>query len=198
VRRQQAVVVMCKLYQLSSMKKILPVLAILLHLAAFSQNDPQEVTPAIQKSIRADIDKAVLKLQTKLKNAQESNLQIEFTIDTFRIEEYYGQYLKYDYTTAGMTTAGYEAANAYDSLLNKYYKKLSNRLKSADRGTLMQAQKAWIAFRDAEEKLIGTVSQDEYSGGGTVQQLIDTSQYLQLVKQRVIQIFEHLDRVTDH
>jgi uncharacterized protein YecT (DUF1311 family) len=189
---------MCKLHQLSTMKRFLLPLIILLNVKAFCQNDPQEVTPAIQKSIKADIDKAVLKLQTKLKTAQESSLQIDFTVDTFRVEEYYERCMKYDYSTAGMTTAGYEAAQAYDSLLNKYYKRLSIILKPADKAVLTQAQKAWIAFRDTEQKLIGTLSQDEYSGGGTVQQLIDTSQYLQLIKQRVIQIFEHLDRVTDH
>jgi uncharacterized protein YecT (DUF1311 family) len=97
-----------------------------------------------------------------------------------------------------MTTAGYEAAKAYDSLLNKYYKKLLSKLKPVDKTTLTQAQKAWIAFRDTEEKLIATVSKDEYSGGGTVQQLIDTSQYLELIKQRALQIFDHLDRITDH
>jgi uncharacterized protein YecT (DUF1311 family) len=180
------------------MKNILFPFAILFHLIAFSQNDPQEVTPAIQKSIKADIDRAVLKLQTRLKNDRESNLQIEFAVDTFRVEKYFELYTKYDYTTAGMTSVGYEAAHAYDSLLNKYYKKLLSVLKPADKAVLTQAQKAWIAFRDAEEKLVSIISKDEYSGGGTVQQLVDTSQYLELIRKRVIQIFEHLDRITDH
>jgi uncharacterized protein YecT (DUF1311 family) len=180
------------------MRKILFPFAICFHLIAFCQNDPQEVTPAIEKNIRADIDKAVLKLQTSLKKDRQSNLQIEFATDTFRVEKYFELYTKYDYTTAGMTTAGSETAKAYDSLLNKYYKKLLSRLKPADRTILTQAQKGWISFRDAEVKLITVVSQDEYSGGGTVQQLIDMSQYLALIKERVIQIFEHLDRMSDH
>ena len=179
------------------MKSILFMFLILFRLTAFSQDQPLEVTPEIQKKISAEIDIAVLKLQKELKKDQQSALQIEFAADTFRVEKYAELYTQYDYTTAGMVTSGYQAAHAYDSLLNKYYKKLLGSLKTNDKAILTQAQKAWITFRDAEEKLIFTVSKDEYSGGGTVQQLIDTSEYLELIKKRVIQIFEHLDRVTD-
>jgi uncharacterized protein YecT (DUF1311 family) len=179
------------------MQKLLLFFAILLQLISFGQDRPQEVTPAIQKTIKADIDKGVLKLKAELKKDETSALQMEFTIDTFRVEKYFELYMKYDYSTAGMVTAGYEAAHSYDSLLNKYYKKLLNKLKPADRSSLIQAQKAWIAFRDAEEKLISTVSKDEYSGGGTIQGLIDSSDYLELIKQRLMEIFNHLDRIAN-
>lgn len=178
------------------MKNILLLFLVSLHLSAFSQNDPQEVTPAIQKKIKTEIDKVALKLQTELKNNEESPLQIDFSLDTFRVEKYFEQYIKYDYTTVGMVNAGYEAAHAYDSLLNKYYRKLLSKLKAADKTILIQAQKAWVAFRDAEEKLITVVSDDGYTGGGSVQQLVNVSQYLDLIKRRTIQVFEHLDRVT--
>ena len=179
------------------MKNILLPLLVSFSLSAFAQNDPQEVTPAIQKKIRAEIDKAAIKLKTELKAGEKTPLQIEFSVDTFRVEKYFEEYMTYDYTTAGMVTAGYEAAHAYDSLLNKYYKKLLSKLKATDRPVLIQAQKAWVAFRDAEEKLITTVSDDGYTGGGTVQHLVNVSQYLELIKRRAIGIFEYLDRLSD-
>src|SRR4030095_5573846 len=151
------------------MKNILFLLLVSISVSAFAQNDPQEVTPAIQKNIRAEIDKAAIKLQAELKSAEKTPLQIEFSVDTFRVEKYFEEYMAYDYTTAGMVTAGYEAAHAYDSLLNKYYKKLLSKLKTTDKPVLVQAQKAWVAFRDAEEKLITTTSDEGYTGGGTVQ-----------------------------
>jgi len=45
-------------------------------------------------------------------------------------------------------------------------------------------------------KLVAVVSKDEYSGGGTVQQLIDTSYYLEIIKSRTLEIYQHLVRAT--
>ena len=77
-----------------------------------------------------------------------------------------------------MRDAGYEAATLYDSLLNKYYKKFLAVLKGEDKKNLLQAQKSWLAFRDNETKLVETISKDQYSGGGTMQQLTESSEYL--------------------
>jgi hypothetical protein len=56
--------------------------------------------------------------------------------------------------------------------------------------------RAWLSFKNNELKLIDTVSKDEYSGGGTVQQLTNASEYLDLVKSRTISIFNHYVRMT--
>ena len=102
-----------------------------------------------------------------------------------------------DYSDFGMRQAGYETAKLYDILLNKYYQKLLTALKADDKKALIQAQKAWIIFRDNEFKLVETLSKTEYSGGGTVQQLIESSEYLDLVKKRTIALFNHYLRTTE-
>lgn len=69
-------------------------------------------------------------------------------------------------------------------------------LKGEDKKALVQAQKAWLAFRDSETNLVEIVSKDEYSGGGTMQQLTEASEYLNLIKNRTIALFEHYIRAT--
>ena len=164
--------------------------------ATFSQDksDPVEVTPVIEKKINQEIISEAGSLKTKLTSDKESTASIEFILDTFRIEKFQDKYMDYDWSTAGMSTATYDAAKKYDSLLNKYYKKLLVVLKQSDKLVLVNAQKSWITFRDNELKLIETISKDEYSGGGTIQQLIDASEYLDIIKQRTIIIYEHYSR----
>jgi uncharacterized protein YecT (DUF1311 family) len=179
------------------MRNTLTTLAILIHLAAFSQTDPQEVTPAIQQKIKTEIEDSVLKIKAQAVANGETQLQIEFKIDTFRLEKYFELYTKYDYTTVGLVTAAQDCEEGYDKLLNKYYNKLLNTLAASDKQILIQAQKAWLLFRDSERKIIDVTGKEGYTGDGTVQQLINASEYLDLIKQRTIQIFNHLDRVTD-
>lgn len=164
---------------------------------SFSQTKaPAEVTPALQKNIMLDIDKEIPKLKQLLEKAKENTVHIEFTIDTFRAERFMAKWIALDYGDFGMRDAGYATAKLYDSLLNKYYKMLLAVLKGDDKKTLVQAQKAWLAFRDGETKLVGTISKDDYSGGGTMQQLTEASEYLNLIKSRTIALFEHYVRAT--
>jgi uncharacterized protein YecT (DUF1311 family) len=177
-----------------------PILLILIFFqtATFAQTSdgPVEVTPVMEKKIRQDIEKAVVPFRQSKKKSGDTDLSIEFAVDTFRIEQYMEKYMDVDYSTAGMRTAVYEGAHQYDSLLNKYYKKLLAVLKPEDKKVLIQAQKAWITYRDSELKLVDVVSKDEYSGGGTVQLLTDASYYLEIIKNRTIEIYEHLSRAT--
>jgi uncharacterized protein YecT (DUF1311 family) len=108
------------------------------------------------------------------------------------------EYIELDFSDFGMRDAGYKTAKLYDSLLNKYYKNLSTTLQGEDKKVLIQAQKAWITFRDSEFKLVETISKDEYSGGGTMQQLTEASEYLDLIKSRTIAIFDHYIRATQN
>ena len=158
--------------------------------------EPIEVTPAIDHKIRLEIAKDIDKLKTQLLSNKESDILVQFTVDTFRIERYQSKYVDYDWSTSGMNKAGYDAAKSYDSLLNRYYKKLMAVLKPVDKTVLVNAQKSWMAFRDNEIKLIGCVGKEEYSGGGTMQSLIDSSEYLEIIKQRTISIFGHYLRAT--
>lgn len=178
------------------MRYILLFVLVLCQTMAFSQSSdgPVEVTAAMERKIRQGVEQSATRLKTDLKKDGVSDLVIEFTVDTFRIQQFMEQYMAIDYSTAGMRGASHEAADRYDSLLNKYYKKLAAVLAPEDRKVLVQAQKAWITYRDSELKLVGVVSKDEYSGGGTVQQLIDSSYYLEIIKSRTIDIYDHLLR----
>jgi uncharacterized protein YecT (DUF1311 family) len=177
------------------MKYLLLTFSLFFQLIALAQNKaPMEVSQEVQKKIMQDIEKEVPNLKQRLEKANESKTAIEFCIDTFRVEQLLSKWIDLDYADFGMRDAGYAAAKHYDSLMNKYYKKLSSVLKGDDKKTLMQAQKAWLSFRDNETKLVETISKDEYSGGGTLQQLTEASEYLTLVKNRTIALYDHYVR----
>lgn len=155
---------------------------------------PKEVTPQMIQQFKKDIEKQVPSVRQKLKNDQLSDDEIEFTLDTFRIERLAAMCMDIDYSTAGMNTAIDELTASYDSLLNKYYTKLLKLLSPEDKKILVAAQRAWIAFRDAEAELIYVMAKDEYSGGGTMQSMIAADKYESIVMKRVIDIFNYYDR----
>ncbi|WP_291143123.1 lysozyme inhibitor LprI family protein [Flavobacterium sp. UBA7680] len=100
-----------------------------------------------------------------------------------------------DYSTAGMNITVDELTTGYDKLMNKYYNKLMKSLKPEDKKVLITAQKVWLAFRDSEIKLIGTMTEDQYSGGGTMQSNIRMGQYSSLVVERTIDIFHYYNGI---
>ena len=180
------------------MKFILLTIGLSFQISAFSQRatNPVEVTPAIQNKIKQDIEKEIPKLRISLETKKTKAIQIEFSLDTFRAERFMTKWIDLDYSDPGMGEGTYATANLYDSLLNKYYKKLLTVLKGDDKKNLVQAQKAWLLFRDSELKLVEVISKDQYSGGGTMQQLTESSEYLYLIKGRTITIFNHYTRAT--
>lgn len=137
--------------------------AVLFHFYATGQT-PVSVTPELQKKIKQDIEKEIPFLKQRLEKELINPVQIEFILDTFRAERFMTKYIDLDYSDFGMRDAGYKTAKLYDSLLNKYYKKLLAVLKPGDRKALIQAQKAWLAFRDCEFKLVEIISKEEYAG----------------------------------
>jgi len=153
-----------------------------------------ELTPELQQKLQQAIELQVPAFKKKLENKKLNPEIIAFSIDTFRIERLLSRSIELNFSDFSMRDADYRAAAGYDSLLNKYYKKLFNLLKGDDKKILQQAQKSWIAFRDSETKLVETISKDEYSGGGTMQQLTESSMYLDIVKSRVFTIFSHYTR----
>lgn len=94
---------------------------------------------------------------------------IEYAVDTFRIQRIMEKTMDADYSTHGMNNAVNELTAAYDKLLNKYYKLILTKLSTADKQIFITAQRSWLAFRKAEENLILMLSKDQYSGGGTIQ-----------------------------
>lgn len=176
------------------MKNLFIAIGIVFNFVSYAQIP--EVTPELQKKIKQDIEKEIPKLKQRLKNENESDGVIEFKIDTFRIEQFMSKWIDTDYSDFGMKQACYETANLYDGLLNKYYKKLLGILKGDDKKVLIQAQKAWLIFRDNENKLVQTISAEQYSGGGTMQQLTEASMYLERIKDRTLDLVNHYLRIT--
>lgn len=152
---------------------------------------PAELTPEAKDKIKREIAKEVSVYKQALEKEKLDPAIVEFKLDTFRIERYMSRCIDLDFSDYGMRAAGTEAAHLYDSLLNKYYRKLNSVLKEQDRKVLVQAQKAWLTFRDNEMKLTETISKDEYSGGGTMQMLTESAEYLDLLTKRTVAIFEH-------
>lgn len=152
----------------------------------FGQSGPREVTPAMLKTIKAEVTQETAALKARLEKENVPAHTIIFQTDTFRINATERKYIAIDYSTAGMVSASRESLKSYDALLNQYYNLLQKKFKPADRTTLAAAQKAWISYRDNEYKLIGVLAQDEYSGGGTIQALNIASRILDITQSRVL------------
>ena len=163
------------------MKAKLSILLLLLGHLSFGQRDFEQAVEAYKKS---------------LQQLGTHPAQIEFGIDTFKIERAVAIALDRDNSDIGMNQACYDAAKQYDLLLNKYYRKLSAVLKDEDKKILISAQKSWLAFRDAEVSLVEVVSKEEYSGGGTMHALTEASHYLELIKSRTVELLDHYIRAT--
>jgi len=105
--------------------------------------------------------------------------------------------MKIDFSTVGMSNSVNELNRQYDQLLNTYYQKLLAKLKDSDKEILKQAQRNWTQFRDSELKLINLLSEDIYSGGGTMQTNRRSARSLYLTKKRLIELYQYLMEVND-
>lgn len=166
-------------------------------LFVFAQEDftTSLITPQILQEIKEKVEKEVLAFKNKLSAGKMSVDEIEFAVDTFKINRIALKRLDIDYTTLGMNTTMYQEADSYDKLLNKYYNRLMKSLKPDDKKTLITAQKSWLTFRDTEYELIKTLRKEEYSGGGTMQTTIIAGQYYDLIQKRTIDIFNYLNEI---
>jgi len=181
------------------MKKYLSLCILLLttfFARAQKSDGPVTVTPAIAAKINAEIEKEIPALMVRLEKDNNEHTDkfdeaIKFGVDTFKIEHFLRKSLDYDYSTYGMNMATSDAATKYDALMNKYYKLLSAKLKPADRAILLTAQRSWLTYRDNEIKLYSMLAKDEYSGGGTIQSTIGISRYFEIIKARVLTLFEY-------
>jgi len=166
-------------------------LGIFFSIATNAQSDsPKEVTPEILKKIKIEVEKNVVRFRQNLsKDESITKTLLDFQTDTFRINRINDACQEVDYSTPGISGAIYEMGKSYDLLLNKYYNKLLKQLKGNDKNVLIKAQRAWLAFQKLEQDLIGTLSKEEYSGGGTMQSNIRASQYTELIIKRTAELF---------
>ncbi|MFI5141842.1 MAG: lysozyme inhibitor LprI family protein, partial [Bacteroidia bacterium] len=147
------------------------------------------ITQDVLTGINQQVEKEIPAFKKSISALGFSNDQIEFAIDTFRIEHIASKRMNIDYTTFGMNITMEQQTNSYDKLMNKYYGKLMKALKPEDKKVLITAEQSWMAYRDAENNLINMMTKDEYSGGGSIQTNIRMSAYQDLVIKRTIAIF---------
>ena len=78
-----------------SCKYISLIFGLSFQMVSFAQTakTPKEVTPAVEKEFKQEIEKGIVKLRQKMKKTQETELDMEFTVDTFWIEQYMKKYL---------------------------------------------------------------------------------------------------------
>ncbi|MEN2401745.1 lysozyme inhibitor LprI family protein [Flavobacterium sp. MC2016-06] len=162
----------------------------------FAQNDnPKEITPEILKKIKAEVELQIPKFKKSLLKQNFNTKEIEFAVDTFRIERITAKRIHIDYSTAGMSNSVNELTVLYDQLLNKYYNKLMKLLLPEDKKALIKTQRAWLVFRDTESNFASVMSDDEYSGGGSMQSNARSGAYCGLVTDRTIEIFHYYNRI---
>lgn len=145
---------------------------------------------------KKEINKVKIEVKKIIQNSFESGLiygseeKKAFMADTMRISTYLSIIEELvEYRDYEMNLLYKEAIGNYDYLLNKYYKLLLNQ--TDDKKTLIEAQRAWIKFRDKEL--------DYYSGRlaetplllGTLDVITLLALELRLTKERTINLFEY-------
>ena len=98
-------------------------------------------------------------------------------------------------STPEMVEVYTQAAKKWDDRLNRVYQACQARLKKPqDQAALKEAQRKWLAFRDAERELIGVVGYftPDGSPAGTIAQVESNGQFVQLVRQRVLRLEDYL------
>lgn len=162
---------------------------------ALHAQDMREFTTQDSIKLGAQVEIKARHLRDSLLNVDnyrsdyDKQLQVDYAVEVFRIEEFETGQLEFDWSTSGMAASGYRALDEYDKLLNKYYKMLMSKLATEDKAVLKTTQQNWLKFRDSERELAKALWKDEYSGGGTLQRLVYVSRLLETTKQRVEELY---------
>lgn len=104
------------------------------------------------------------------------------------------QKLEKDYTTVGMRVAMNTAREKWDQEMNQIYTQLMSRLNKEQKTSLRESQRVWLKFRDAEGKVISNIIA---SKEGTMWQLTATSEGMELVRARALQLKEYEDTLEE-
>lgn len=145
-----------------------------------------EVPSKLITEAQKEVDAFRKKAETEYANFSEpvKSLYIEFVTDTFAIELLVKKRIE-DINSFSMRDAYADACDAYDALLNKYYKLLLNELEDSDKEKLKQAQRAWIKFRDSDTELSNAIYMSQGSLGLITANITNTLR----TKQRTIELY---------
>lgn len=188
-------------------RSLLTILLLAIILSPFSATcqGTESIPGDTQRQLRQQTDAAVEAKRTELLARKVDPAEIEFSLDTFRVGTWTAKCKGYIEKTQGslstmdMVSMANDQARAYDSLMNKYYRKLSAVLSGEDRKVLIQAQRAWMAFRDSESKLQIAV---DYAGSngqpGTMYSIIELDAIRSMIVQRTIEIYQYYSQLVIH
>jgi uncharacterized protein YecT (DUF1311 family) len=95
-----------------------------------------------------------------------------------------------DPSTAGTVRALEEGAKLWDRELNKAYSKLMDALPARGQETLKQAQRSWLACRDAEKPLASYIYE---RAQGTMYIPVPVSNRMEFIKARTIRLRAYLE-----
>jgi uncharacterized protein YecT (DUF1311 family) len=179
---------------------IITILCLFLFNFSFSQLEIKEVTKEdsikFESIIKISADSLKLKLDAEdYLSETEKKLTIDFKIDTFIVSKRFDLYVSQDYSDFGMKIASINMLKDYEKLLNKYYKILLSQLKPEDKENLKITQRNWINYRESEKQFNYLVSEEKYSGGGTIQTLFVLSRNIEITQSRVSEFYEYIGRI---
>ena len=180
---------------------ILIILCSIIYSVSFSQNYPSEPTKEdtlrIEKQLIKEADSVRSALQKEESYSDNfKKIQIEFRVDNFIVERRCALFIEVDYTDLGMQFSNDQLAKDYEALLNKYYKLLVAKLEPADKEILKISQRNWIKYRESEQQVNYLMSEERYSGGGTIQNLIIGTRTIEITKTRVFELYDYLERAS--
>jgi len=152
------------------------------------------------KKEKAKIEQDAIKLKSELKKSVKSTaflkqIIIDFSIDTFIIERLILAKQKLNPSNVNVANSYVMAEASYQKLLEKHYQLLLGKLNGQDQEILRQSQFYWMQLYNSEINFSNTISKDEYSGGGTMQELFKTHTILKFTKSRVVNVVQYLSRM---
>lgn len=95
--------------------------------------------------------------------------------------------------TAEMLECAHSEYEAWDKELNKYYKLLMGILGKEEKAKLKEAQRKWIAFRDAEIEFSATLNRNKE---GTMWPVIHAANKIAIVRERTIALTDYYETET--
>lgn len=140
-------------------------------------------SPAAVADAAGDAEVAVVQscLDTGARNSDDERRECKDVISRACLDETVA-------TTVGMVQCADRETKAWDAILNRDYNTLMARLDDAQREKLGAAQRAWIAFRDAD-----CAFPYAFFEGGTIAHPIGAGCMLDHTAERVIDLRGYLD-----
>ena len=147
------------------------------------------ITPEDSTKIELEVDIYALKLEKDMREeGYFEEIYIDFQVDTARIEKRIRLREEFVETSDDIEAVIIHAYREYDQILNKYYKRLVGQLTPVDKELLLEAQRNWIKFKEADLVFSAQMfNKMDYDAG-----FASALRFLELTKTRAIELFHYL------